>query len=130
MTTANNKTNLLGLSQGDLEQFLVAKSEKPFRARQIMQWIYQRDVDDFDAMTDLSKSLRVQLEEDAEIVPPEVQARHDSKDGSVKWLFSSGSGQAVETVCIPEADRGTLCISVTSRLCTRLRFLCHGRTRI
>jgi len=76
-----------------------------------MQWIYQRDVDDFDAMTDLSKSLRARLKEDAEIVPPQVQARHDSKDGCVKWLFSSGSGQAVETVFIPEADRGTLCIS-------------------
>jgi len=99
------------MSQGDLEQFLVARSEKPFRARQIMQWIYQRDVDDFDAMTDLSKSLRAQLKNDAEIVPPEVQARQDSKDGCVKWLFSSGSGQAVETVFIPEADRGTLCIS-------------------
>ncbi|NQV86225.1 MAG: 23S rRNA (adenine(2503)-C(2))-methyltransferase RlmN [Woeseiaceae bacterium] len=103
--------NLLGLSQGDLEQFLVARSEKPFHARQILQWIYQRDVDDFDQMTDLSKSLRAQLNLDAEIVLPQVQARFDSKDGCVKWLFSSGSGQAVETVFIPEADRGTLCIS-------------------
>jgi 23S rRNA (adenine2503-C2)-methyltransferase len=111
VATANKKTNLLGLSQGDLEQFLVARSEKPYRARQIMQWIYQRDVDDFDAMTDLSKSLRAQLKNDAEVVSPEVQARHDSKDACVKWLFSSGSGQAVETVFIPEADRGTLCIS-------------------
>lgn len=111
MATTDKKTNLLGLSQGDLEQFLVARSEKPFRARQIMQWIYQRDVDDFDAMTDLSKSLRAQLKNDAEIIPPQVQARHDSKDGCIKWLFSSGSGQAVETVFIPEADRGTLCIS-------------------
>lgn len=99
------------MSQGDLEQFLIARSEKPFRARQIMQWIYQRNVSDFDAMTDLSKSLRAQLKEDAEIVPPQVQSRHDSKDGCVKWLFSSGSGQAVETVFIPESDRGTLCIS-------------------
>jgi len=73
--------------------------------------VYQRAVDDFDEMTDLSKSLRARLNEDAEIVPPEVQARHDSKDGCVKWLFSSGSGQAVETVFIPEKDRGTLCIS-------------------
>ena len=105
------KMNLLGLSQGDLEQFLVARSEKPFRARQIMQWIYQRGVDDFEKMTDLSKALRAQLKEAAEIVPPVVQARHDSEDGCVKWLFSSGSGQAVETVFIPETDRGTLCIS-------------------
>jgi 23S rRNA (adenine2503-C2)-methyltransferase len=111
MTVAATKKNLLGLSQGDLEQFLVDRDEKPFHARQIMQWIYQREVDDFAAMTDLSKSLRAQLQEEAEIVPPVVQARHDSKDGCVKWLFSSGSGQAVETVFIPETDRGTLCIS-------------------
>lgn len=111
MTGTAQKLNLLGLSQGGLEQFLRARSEKPFRARQIMQWIYGRGVDDFDAMTDLSKSLRARLKEDAEIIPPKVQARHDSKDGCVKWLFSSGSGQAVETVFIPEAERGTLCIS-------------------
>jgi len=76
-----------------------------------MQWIYQRDIDDFDEMTDLSKSLRARLNADAEIMPPEVQVRHDAKDGCVKWLFESGAGQAVETVFIPEADRGTLCIS-------------------
>jgi 23S rRNA (adenine2503-C2)-methyltransferase len=106
-----NKVNLLGMSQGDLEQFLVARAEKPFRARQIMQWIYQREVDDFDAMTDLSKSLRARLKLDAEIRSPAVQERFDARDGCVKWLFSSGSGQAVETVFIPEAERGTLCIS-------------------
>ena len=111
MTDTATKVNLLGLSQGDLEQFLVARSEKPFHARQIMQWIYQRGIDDFDQMTDLSKSLRSQLHSDAEIVSPVVQSRHNAKDGCVKWLFSSGSGQAVETVFIPETDRGTLCIS-------------------
>ncbi len=111
MTDAVNKTNLLGLSQGDLEQFLIARNEKPFRAKQIMQWIYQRAVDDFDLMTDLSKSLRAELQASADFVPPKVLQRFDSTDGCVKWLFSSGSGQAVETVFIPEADRGTLCIS-------------------
>jgi len=111
MTSTAEKTNLLGMSQDDLEQFLAARSEKSFRARQIMQWIYQRGIDDFDEMTDLSKALRERLNADAEIVPPKVQARHDSKDGCVKWLFASGAGQAVETVFIPEADRGTLCIS-------------------
>jgi 23S rRNA (adenine2503-C2)-methyltransferase len=111
MTSTAEKTNLLGMSQGDLEQFLAARSEKSFRARQIMQWIYQRGVEDFDEMTDLSKALRARLNADAEISPPKVQARHDSKDGCIKWLFASGAGQAVETVFIPEADRGTLCIS-------------------
>ena len=109
--TTEKKTNLLGLSQDDLEQFFAARDEKPFRARQIMQWIYQRDVDDFDEMTDLSKSLRTRLKEEATVTPPEVQSRHDAADGCVKWLFSSGAGQAVETVFIPEPDRGTLCIS-------------------
>lgn len=106
-----NKTNLLGLSQDNLEQFFVARDEKPFRARQLMQWIHQRGVDDFEKMSDLPKSLRSRLSEDAAVELPVVQARHDSKDGTVKWLFSSGSGQAVETVFIPEPGRGTLCIS-------------------
>ena len=111
MTDTAEKTNLLGLSKDSLEQFFVARGEKPFRARQMLQWIYQRDVDSFDDMTDLSKKLRADLCANAEIRMPVVEARHDSKDGCVKWLFSSGSGQAVETVFIPEADRGTLCIS-------------------
>jgi 23S rRNA (adenine2503-C2)-methyltransferase len=104
-------TNLLGLSQNDLEEFFVARGEKPFRARQVMQWIYQRGVTDFDEMTDLSKTSRKWLKEEAEVALPEVQSRHDSVDGTVKWLFASGFGQAVETVFIPEAGRGTLCIS-------------------
>jgi len=82
MTSTAEKTNLLGMSQDDLEQFLAARSEKSFRARQIMQWIYQRGIDDFDEMTDLSKALRERLNADAEIVPPKVQARHDSKFSS------------------------------------------------
>lgn len=105
------KVNLLGLPESDLEQFFAARGEKPFRARQLMQWIYQRGVEDFDDMSDLSRALRGRLKADAEIVPPVAQSRYDSKDGCVKWLFSSGSGQAVETVFIPENDRGTLCIS-------------------
>lgn len=111
MSQASKKTNLLGLSLDGLEQFFVAENEKPFRARQLAQWIYQRDVDDFDEMTDLSKSLRTKLKATAEIVSPQVKSRFDAQDGCVKWLFSSGGGQAVETVFIPEADRGTLCIS-------------------
>ena len=111
MTAANTKTNLLGLSQDDLEQFFVASGEKPFRARQVLQWIHQRGVTDFDEMTDLAKSLRATLKEVAEVVPPQTVSRFDSTDGTVKWLFASGSGQAVETVFIPEPARGTLCIS-------------------
>jgi 23S rRNA (adenine2503-C2)-methyltransferase len=111
MTDSTDKTNLLGMSQGMLEQFFAARDEKPFRARQLMQWIHQRGVTEFDEMTDLSKKLRDRLREDAQIKLPIVQSRHDSKDGTVKWLFSTDCGQAVETVFIPEPGRGTLCIS-------------------
>ena len=76
-----------------------------------MQWIYQRNVTDFDAMTDLSKALREQLGETGDIVLPRVQSRHESADGTVKWLFATDCGQAIETVFIPEPGRGTLCIS-------------------
>jgi 23S rRNA (adenine2503-C2)-methyltransferase len=108
---AETKTNLLGLSYDDLEQYFAARGEKPFRARQVLQWIHQRGIGEFAAMTDLSKSLRASLEDSAEIVPPQAVSRFDSADGTVKWLFASGSGQEVETVFIPEPGRGTLCIS-------------------
>ena len=111
MPAVADKTNLLGLPQGELEALFVEWGEKPFHARQLMRWIYQRGITDFDAMTDLSKSLREHLVETATVNPPDVISRHDSKDGTVKWLFESGSGQAVEAVFIPEPDRGTLCIS-------------------
>ena len=111
MTAASATTNLLGLSPDDLEQFFAASGEKPFRARQVLQWIHQRGVTDFDEMTDLAKSLRATLHEVADVVPPQTVSRFDSADGTVKWLFASGSGQAVETVFIPEPARGTLCIS-------------------
>ena len=111
MTTTTDKINLLGMSQDMLEQFFAERDEKPFRARQILQWIYQRNVVDFDAMTDLSRKLRERLHADADIVLPTVQSRHDSTDGTVKWLFATDCGQAIETVFIPEPGRGTLCIS-------------------
>ena len=94
-----------------LEAFFAELGEKPFRARQVMRWIYQRHVTDFEAMTDLSKKLREQLQQEAEIVRPRIQSRHASADGTVKWLFATDCGQAVETVFIPEPGRGTLCIS-------------------
>jgi len=103
--------NLLGLPQGDLETLFADLGEKPFHARQVMRWIYQRGVTDFDDMTDLSKSLRQKLHDTAVIELPEVLSQHDSSDGTIKWLFESGFGQAVEAVFIPEPDRGTLCIS-------------------
>ena len=111
MSSIATKTNLLGLSPTELEQFFVTRGEKPFRARQALQWIYRRGVTCFDNMTDLSKASRERLKAEAHVTRPTVQSRHDSVDGTVKWLFASGAGQAVETVFIPEPGRGTLCIS-------------------
>ncbi len=101
----------MGLPQGELEAQFVAWGEKPFHARQLMRWIYQRGTTDFEAMTDLSKSLRARLADEAVIELPTIISQHNSSDGTIKWLFESGSGQAVEAVFIPEPGRGTLCIS-------------------
>ncbi len=105
------RVNLLGQSETALKEFFAGLGEKPFRARQILQWIHQRNVDAFDQMTDLSKNLREQLAKVAAVKLPEVISEQRSADGTVKWLFESGAGQAVETVFIPEPKRGTLCIS-------------------
>lgn len=105
------RVNLLGQPEAALKDFFASLGEKPFRARQMLQWIHQRNVDAFDEMTDLSKSLREQLAEVASVQLPQVISEQLSADGTVKWLFESGAGQAVETVFIPEPDRGTLCIS-------------------
>jgi len=106
-----SKKNLLGLPQPVLETFFAELDEKPFRARQLMQWIHQRGADSFDGMTDISKGLRERLGEIASIALPQVVSEQRSTDGTVKWLFSAGGGQAIETVFIPEPGRGTLCIS-------------------
>lgn len=111
MASVATKTNLLGLSPTELERFFVTRGEKSFRARQVLQWVYRRGVTCFDDMTDLSKVSREWLKAEAHVTIPIVQSRHDSVDGTVKWLFASGAGQAVETVFIPEPGRGTLCIS-------------------
>ncbi len=106
-----SRVNLLGEPQSRLEAFFAELGEKPFRARQVMQWIHQRGADSFDAMTDLSRDLRTRLSEVAEVRLPNVISEQVSADGTVKWLFESGAGQAVESVFIPEPGRGTLCIS-------------------
>ncbi len=111
MSSTSAKRNLLGLSLRGLEAFLAELGEKPYRAKQLMQWLHQRGVTDFDAMTDLSKALRARLAETAEVVVPEVGEEQRSADGTIKWLYRSGAGQAVESVFIPEPARGTLCIS-------------------
>ncbi|MDX1517714.1 MAG: 23S rRNA (adenine(2503)-C(2))-methyltransferase RlmN [Woeseiaceae bacterium] len=111
MADPADKTNLLGLAPAAMQQFFTDLGEKPFRARQLMQWIHQRQVTNFGDMTDLSKALREKLDDIATVATPTLDMRQESADGTVKWLFASGSGQAVETVFIPETSRGTLCIS-------------------
>ena len=108
---AGSRVNLVGQPEAALKHLFDGLGEKPFRARQVLQWIHQRNASQFDEMTDLSKNLRAQLGEIASIELPEVLRESRSADGTVKWLFESGAGQAVETVFIPEPGRGTLCIS-------------------
>ena len=105
------RQNLLGLSRAQLEDYLAGLGEKPYRAHQLMKWIYRQGESDFDQMTDISKSLRERLKELAEIRPPEIVAEQLSDDGTRKWLLGTDANQAIEMVFIPEADRGTLCIS-------------------
>ena len=104
-------TNLLGLPRPELEAFVGALGNKPFRARQLMSWMYKRGEGSFEAMTDLAREFRAQLGEVAEIRTPEVLRAMDSADGTRKWLLRADGSQAFEMVFIPETDRGTLCIS-------------------
>ena len=106
-----DRTNLLDLDRRALEGFFAALGEKPFRAAQVMKWIYHERLTDFAAMTNLSQGLRARLAECAEIRPPGVSHDQPSQDGSRKWLVRLDSGNSVETVFIPEPDRGTLCVS-------------------
>jgi len=105
------KTNLLGLNRQDMEAFFAELGEKAFRASQLIKWIHQLNVTDFDQMTNLSKSLRAQLKEKACIQGLRVEVDQLSKDGTRKWLLALPDGNRIETVFIPEDDRGTLCIS-------------------
>ena len=106
-----DKTNLLSLDRLAMQEYFVALGEKSFRATQVIQWIHQYGVDDFDAMTNLSKELRARLREAAEIRVPEVIEDQTAADGTRKWLLRLDDGNAIEAVFIPEEDRGTLCVS-------------------
>ena len=105
------RTNLLGLDLNGLEAFFVELDEKPFRARQLLQWIHKYRITDFAEMSNLSKALRAKLDAVAEIKLPEVMHEHVSQDGTRKWIIKLSCGNAIETVFIPEGSRGTLCVS-------------------
>lgn len=103
--------NLFDLDRDALTRFLVEQGEKPFKAKQIMQWLYQRNVRDLELMTDVSKATRAKLGSLTTTVLPSVQESQLSRDGTAKWLFELHDGNCIETVYIPESDRGTLCVS-------------------
>jgi len=103
--------NLLGLDQEALRGFCAGLGEKPYRARQLLRWIHHAGVDDFSAMTDMSRPLRERLAKSAAIAAPRVLRDTTAADGTRKWLLDVGTGNAIETVFIPEVSRGTLCIS-------------------
>ena len=105
------KTNLLNFGHEALKQYFVDMGEKPFRATQIIKWLHQLMVDDVDQMSNISKPLRTRLKEETEIRAPQVMLDRESADGTRKWLFRLDDGNAIETVFIPEGERGTLCVS-------------------
>ena len=105
------KANLLNYNCQAMEQFFASIGEKPFRARQVLKWIHQHGIYDFDKMNNLSKVLRNQLHDCAEIKLPEITADQQSEDGTRKWLLKLSCQNHIETVYIPERERGTLCVS-------------------
>ncbi len=118
--------NLLDFDLDGLAAFCERLSEKRFRATQLFRWIHQRGASDFDQMTDLAKSLREKLKGCAQVQGLSILSRHDSSDGTIKWLFDVGAGNAVEAVFIPEDDRGTLCVSSQAGCAVGCRFCSTG----
>ncbi|QDL54734.1 23S rRNA (adenine(2503)-C(2))-methyltransferase RlmN [Rhodoferax aquaticus] len=118
--------NLLNFDLDGLADFCDRLGEKRFRATQLFRWIHQRGASRFDEMTDLAKSLREKLKGVAHVTPLELVSQHVSSDGTIKWLFSVGDGDVIETVFIPESDRGTLCISSQAGCAVGCRFCSTG----
>lgn len=111
VNAVQSRLNLLDFDEAGLREFFASIGEKPFRAQQILKWVFHHSVTDFDAMTDLGIALRQKLNQVAEIRLPEILHEQVSADGTVKWLIGFHGGNAVETVYIPEPKRGTLCVS-------------------
>ena len=110
MTTVA-KTNLLGFNRQAMRDYFVAMGDKPFRGDQVFQWIHQHGIPDFSAMSNIGKAMQARLTDEAELGLPEIIADHTATDGTRKWLLRMADGNAVETVFIPEKQRGTLCVS-------------------
>jgi len=122
-----DSVNLLGLDRDALDAYVARLEEKPFRARQLMRWIHRRGAADFDTMSDLAKSLRAKLAGRATIAAPAVVRDGVSADGTRKWLLDVGKGDAIETVFIPEDDRGTLCVSSQAGCAVNCVFCSTGK---
>jgi len=125
--TTHTPTNLLDYDAQGLAAWFSAHGEKPFRAKQVMKWMHQSQVADFGAMTDLAKSLRAKLESEAQIALPPVIRDNVASDGTRKWLLDVNSGNAIETVFIPEDDRGTLCVSTQAGCAVDCAFCSTGK---
>jgi 23S rRNA (adenine2503-C2)-methyltransferase len=121
-----DKVNLLDFDLDGLAAYCAQRGEKRFRATQLFRWVHQKGARDFSQMSDLAKGLREGLAEVAEVRPLPIVSEHISADGTVKWLFDVGGGNAVETVFIPEDDRGTLCISSQAGCAVGCRFCSTG----
>ena len=124
--------NLLNFNQPQLAQWFAEQGEKPFRAKQLMRWMHHFGVHDFEQMTDIAKNLREKLSAETEITLPSVQLEQVSNDGTRKWLIGAddlktGSANSIETVFIPEDDRGTLCISSQVGCALECTFCSTGR---
>ena len=119
--------NLLDLDPAQLIAYCDALGEKPYRAKQLQRWMHVFGVDQFDEMTDLAKSLREKLKGRAVIAEPAVMSDRTSADGTRKWLLDVGQGNAIETVFIPEDDRGTLCVSTQAGCAVNCRFCSTGK---
>ncbi len=107
----SDKVNLLNLTRDEMVEFFKEIEEKPFRAPQVIKWIHQFGIDNFDEMTNISKSLRAKLSLATEIKGPEIVSEQISSDGTIKWALKTEDSQAFETVFIPDGERGTLCVS-------------------
>jgi 23S rRNA (adenine2503-C2)-methyltransferase len=118
--------NLLGLDAPALTQLVGQWGGKPFRARQLQKWVHQRNTSCFEDMTDLARDFRAQLTELCVVQAPSVLTQQRSSDGTRKWLFDVGQGNAIESVFIPEDDRGTLCISSQAGCNVGCRFCSTG----
>ena len=119
--------NLLDFDAAGLTAFFAGIGEKPFRAKQVLRWMHRFGQSDFDAMTDIAKSLREKLKAMASVTPPAIVSDRLSDDGTRKFLFDVGGSNAVETVFIPEDDRGTLCISTQAGCALDCSFCSTGK---